>query len=184
MHSVLIKASLIAFYIVCIQAAALNTTGWLGDLLNDIDISKNPTKREAPGGPDSEKKDGENIHVTAGGKEDHSKKEIDEKIKSHPHIDNIDLNLIRGEYLIENAKERFICLYENFCQNITKFYISPLNNFLCTNENLLVHLDIKTMDSVETVNNPNILKGTAFLPPKGQFQRYQKPTSVCALVRR
>ena len=159
-----------------VQSKSLNlTSDWFNELLtnNKEGRGKRETRDESA-----------QIHVTPGGKDEGKvKAKVENK---HNHIYNIDLNTIKPEHHVQDAKDRFICLYKNICQNVSSYYVSPMNTFDCTNEYLLVHLDILAYDpeNPKTLIEPETLQGVAFLPPKGQLQRYQKTTESCALVRK
>jgi hypothetical protein len=102
----------------------------------------------------------------------------------HSHIYNIDLNTIRSEYHVEDAI-RSLCIYPKWCQTVTSFYVSPLNTFSCSDENLFVHLDVQTFDvkDSKTFNEPIIKKSVAYLPPKGAMQPTKKTSADCPYFR-
>ena len=102
----------------------------------------------------------------------------------HSHIYNIDLNTIRSEYHVEDALRK-LCIYPKWCQYVSTFYISPLNTFSCSDENLLVHLDVQTFDESKpkTFGEPLIKKSVAYLPPNGDFQPTKKTTDECPVFR-
>jgi hypothetical protein len=108
----------------------------------------------------------------------------DKKETKHSHMYNIDLNTIRSEYNVEDAL-RYLCIYPKWCQSVSRFYISPLNTFSCSEENLLIHLDVQTFDETNstTFKEPKDLKSVAYLPPKGSLQPTKKTTDDCPVFR-
>ena len=105
--------------------------------------------------------------------------------KKHEHIFNIDFNTVKAEYHVSN-KNRKICIYPNWCQPVGNFYVSPLNTFSCSDENLLIHHDVQGFEVDKcstTFEKPTITKGVSYLPPKGDLQKEQKTTKDCPLFR-
>ena len=105
--------------------------------------------------------------------------------KKHEHIYNIDLNTVKAEYHVSNSNRK-ICIYPNWCQPVGNFYVSPLNTFSCSDENLLIHHDVQGFEVAKcstTFEKPTITKGVSYLPPKGDLQKEQKITQECPLFR-
>ena len=82
---------------------------------------------------------------------------------------------------VKNVEGRFLCLSEYACLNISSFYISTANAFLCKESYVEIILEFKYPDES---NTPVIKRGKGYLPEnKDRIENEQKMEVKCSNIK-